>query len=93
MGRGGTILTRCRDWPRGSWYGKSSGGTTWTPAITLPQMRQGMALILYEVCQGGTRSQRLKEWPQRLQRHALARFYQWTQRNRWAPLPLYTRLF
>ena len=68
-------------------------GKKWTPAITLPQIRQGIALILYEVFQCGTLSQRLKECQQRLQRNELARFYHWKQRKLLAPLNLYKRLF
>jgi SRSO17 transposase len=68
-------------------------GKKWTPAITLPQMRQGIAMILRDVCQCGTRSHRLKERQKRLQRHELARFYHWKQHNRLAPLNLYKRQF
>jgi SRSO17 transposase len=68
-------------------------GKKWTPAITLPQIRQGIALILHEALQCGTRSQRLKECQQRLQRNELARFYHWKQRNLLAPLNLHKRLF
>src|SRR4029453_7110003 len=93
IGRGGTIIKRCRYWPPGSSYGKPSGGKKWTPAITVPQIRQGIALILYEVFQCGTRSQRLKECQESLQRNELARFCHWKQRNLLAPLNLYKRLF
>src|SRR4029450_10494431 len=80
-GRGGHIIKRCRSWPRGCWYGKPSGGKKWTPAITLPQMGQGIALILSEAFQCGELSQRLKEGQKRLQRNELARFYHWKQHN------------
>jgi len=68
-------------------------GKKWPPALTLPPIRQGIALILYEVLQCGTRAQRLKECQQRLQRNELARFSHWKQRNLLAPLNLYKRLF
>ena len=68
-------------------------GKKWTPALTLPQIRQGIALILHEAFQCGTMSQRLKECQQRLQRDELARFYHWKQRNLLAPLNLHKRLF
>ena len=93
IGPGGSTIKRYRYWRRGSWYGKPSGGKKRTPAITLPQIRQGIALILYEVFQCGTLSQRLKECQQRLQRNELARFYPWKQRNLLAPLNLYNRQF
>ena len=67
-------------------------GKKWTPAITFPQIRQGIALIVHEAFQCGTRSQRLKECQKRLQRNELARFYHWKQRNLLAPLNLYKRL-
>ena len=93
IGPGGSIIKRCRYWRRGSWYGKPSGEKKWTPAITLPQLSQGIALSLYEVFQCGMLSQRLKECQQRLQRNELARFYHWKQRKLLAPLNLYKRLF
>jgi hypothetical protein len=46
-----------------------------TPAITLPQIRQGIAMILHEAFQCGTMSHRLTECQKRLQRNELARFY------------------
>jgi hypothetical protein len=61
--------------------------------MTFPQMRQGMAMILREALQCGTRAHMLQECQQRLQRNALARFYHWKQRNRLAPLNLYKRQF
>ena len=93
IGPGGSSIKRCRYWPHGSWDGKPIGGKKWTPAITFPQIRQGIALILHEAFQCGTMSQRLKECEQRLQRNELARFYHGKQRNLLAPLNLYKRLF
>jgi hypothetical protein len=93
MGPGGSTIKRWRDGRRGSWYGNPSGGKQWTPAITLPQIRQGMTLIVYAGFQCGAMAQRLKEGQQRLQRHELARFYHGKQRNLLAPLNLYKRLF
>jgi hypothetical protein len=68
-------------------------GKQWPPAITLPQIRQGMAMLLHEAFQGGTMSHRLQERQKRLQRNELARFYHWKQRNLLAPLNLYKRQF
>ena len=93
IGRVGSIIKRFRYWPRGFWYGKPIGGKKWTPAITLPQIRQGIAMILREAFQCGTMSHMLKERQKRLQRNELARFYHWKQRNRLAPLNLYKRQF
>ena len=61
--------------------------------MTLPQLRQGIAMILYEAFQCGTMSHMLKERQQRLQRNELARFYHWKQRKRLAPLNLHKRQF
>jgi hypothetical protein len=91
IGQGGGIIKRCRYWPLGSWSRKLRGGKKWTPAITLPQMRQGIAVILHEAFQCGTMSQRLQECQKRLQRNELARFYHWKPRNLLAPLNLSKR--
>ena len=63
------------------------------PAITLPQMRQGIAVILRAAFQCGTMSHRLKERQKRLQRNELVRFYHWKQHNQLAPLNLYKTQF
>ena len=68
-------------------------GKKWTPAITLPQIRQGIAMIVREAFQCGTMSHMLQERQKRLQRNELARFYAWKQRNRLAPLNLHKRQF
>ena len=49
--------------------------------MTLPQIRQGIAMILHEAFQCGTTPHMLKEHQKRLQRNELARFYHWKQRN------------
>ena len=68
-------------------------GKKWTPAMTLPQIRQGIALIVREAFQGGTMSPMVEERPKRLRRNELARFYPWKRRNQLAPLNLHKRLF
>src|SRR5713226_9161260 len=93
IGRAGTIIKRCRYWPRGSWRGKPIGGKKWTPAITFPQIRQGMAMILREAFQCGTMSHMLDQRQKRLRRNELARFSPWKQRDRLAPLNLHKRQF
>jgi hypothetical protein len=72
---------------------ETARGKKWTPAITFPPMRQGMAMILHEAFQCGTMSHRLQECQKRWQRHELARFYHWKQPNLLAPLNLNKRQF
>ena len=93
IGGVGSIIKRFRSWPHGSWCGRRSGEKKWTPAITLPQIRQGIAVILREAFQCGTMSQMLAERQTRLRRNELARFYHWKQRQRLAPLNIHKRLF
>jgi len=61
--------------------------------MPLPQMRQGIAMMLHEAFPCGTPPQMLKERQKRLQRNELARFSHWKQRNRLPPLNLDKRLF
>ena len=93
IGPDGTIIKPSRYWPPGFSCGKPSGEKKWTPAITVPQIRQGIAVILYEAFQCGTMAHMLKERQKRLQRNELARFYHWKQRNRLAQLNLHKRQF
>ena len=66
-------------------------GKKWTPAITLPQRRQGIAVIVREAFPCGTMSRMVAERQKRLRRNALARFYHWKQRKRLAPLNIHKR--
>ncbi len=93
MGRAGSSIKRCRYEPRGFWRGKPIGGKKWTPAMTLPQIRQGIAMSLREAFQCGTMSPMLEARQKRLRRHELARFSHWKQRNRLVPLNLHKRPF
>ena len=68
-------------------------GKKWTPAMTFPQVRQGIAVIVREALQCGTMSHMVEERQKRLRRNALARFYPWKRRNQLAPLNLHKRLF
>jgi hypothetical protein len=61
--------------------------------MTLPQIRQGIAMILREVCQCDTMAHILQECQKRLRRNELAHFYHWKQRKLLAPLNLYKRQF
>ena len=89
IGRAGSRIKRCRPWQRGFWSKKPSGGKKWTPAMTLPQIRQGIAMILREAYQCDTRAHLLDACQKRLRRNELARFYHWKQRNLLPPLNLY----
>ncbi len=61
--------------------------------MTLPQIRQGIAMIFREAFQCGTRSHMLEERQKRLRRNELAHFYHWKHRNRLTPLNLHKRPF
>lgn len=61
-------------------------GKEWTPAITVPQIREGISAILHRLCGGATLSPIRRERELRLRRNELARLYHWKQRNRLAPL-------
>lgn len=74
IGQAGSSIKRSRDWQRGFWSGKRIGGKTWPPALTLPQIRQGIAAILRETLQCGTRAPMVAQRQKRLQRNELARF-------------------
>jgi hypothetical protein len=93
IGPAGSSIKRCHSWRRGFWSEKPIGGKKWTPAITLPQIRQGIAMILREAYQCGTMSPMLDERQKRLRRNELARFYHWKKRNLLAPLNLHKRQF
>jgi len=68
-------------------------GKKWTPAITFPQMRHGMAVIVHEASRCGTMSPLFHERQQRLRRNERARFSHGKQHNRLAPLNVYKRQF
>ena len=50
-------------------------------------------MIVHEAFQCGTKLHMLKECQKRWQRHELARFYHWKQRNQLPPLNLDKRQF
>ena len=68
-------------------------GKKWMPAMTFPQIRQDIALLLREAFQCNTLAHRLHERQKRLQRNELALFYPWKHRKQLAPLNLHKRLF
>jgi hypothetical protein len=61
--------------------------------MTLPQIRDGIALILHHAYQCGTIPRVLHERERRLQRNELARLYHWKQHNLLAPLNIDKRRF
>jgi len=65
---------------------ESLRGRKWTPAITVPQVREGLAMIFHNAQAGGGIEQIRRERMRRLQRNELARFYHWKQHNLLAPL-------
>jgi len=62
------------------------GKKIWTPAITVPQIREGISSLLHCAYRCGIHSRILHEREQWLIRNELARLYHWKQRNRLAPL-------
>jgi SRSO17 transposase len=63
-------------------------GRKWTPAITVPQIREGLAAIFRRAQAGGGIEQIRRERMLRLRRNELARFYHWKQFNLLAPLKI-----
>ena len=61
-------------------------GKKWTPAITVPQVREGLAMILHRTCDCADPDRIVRECNRRLVRNELARFYHWMKRNLLAPL-------
>ena len=57
-----------------------------SPAITAPQIRDGIAMLLRTAYQCDTPTQIAKNKTRRLRRNELARFYHWKRHNRLPPL-------
>ena len=70
---------------------ESRRGKKWTPAITLPQIREGISQILHRACGCDTPSRIQSERQIRLRRNELARLYHWKQHNQLAPLNISKR--
>jgi SRSO17 transposase len=64
-------------------------GRKWTPAITVPQVRESLAAIFHKAHAGGGIEPIRHERMLRLQRNEMARFYHWKQLNLLAPLRIY----
>jgi SRSO17 transposase len=70
---------------------ESLRGKQVAPAVTVPQIRRGLALLLDAAC-GVYTPERIARLSTRLmQRSALARFYAWKKRGRLAPLRIHQR--
>lgn len=61
-------------------------GRKWTPAITVPQVRESLAAIFHKAHASGGIEPIRRERMLRLQRNELARFYHWKRFNLLAPL-------
>ncbi len=59
-----------------------------TPALTLPQVREGLAVILHEASGCAALERMVRERTRRLQRNEMARFYHWKKHNLLAPLKI-----
>ena len=61
-------------------------GKPLTPAITVPQIREGIAMSLHKIYSCSDPEQIARERTKRLERNELARFYHWKKHNLLAPL-------
>ncbi len=61
-------------------------GKPLTPAITVPQIREGIAMSLHKICDCADPVRIARERTRRLERNELARFYHWKKHNLLAPL-------
>jgi hypothetical protein len=85
------VLVIVRSSPRGSWCGKLNGEKKWTPAIPVPQVRDGIAMLLRAACLRDTPTQVANDKTRRLTRNEEARFYHYKARNRLPPLRINQR--
>jgi hypothetical protein len=76
-----------------TWFlvGETLRGKPLAPAITVPQIRAGLALLLHEACGGYDPERVARLCTRRLRRTAQARFYYWKKRRRLAPLRVNAR--
>jgi len=58
------------------------------PALTVPQVRMGLALILHRASGCDAPNRVAQERMRRLERNVLARFHQYKARNQLAPLKI-----
>lgn len=74
--------------PLATWFlvRESHRGKKWTPAITVPQIRDGIAMLLRAAYQCDTPTKISQDKTRRLLRNEEARFYHYKARNRLPPL-------
>jgi len=70
---------------------ESLRGKVTAPALTVPQVRAGLALLLAAACGAFTPERVARGCERRLRRSTLARFYAWKGRGRLAPLRVHQR--
>jgi hypothetical protein len=68
-----------------------SGGKEYTPAMTAPQIRDGLAMLLRAATACNTPTTIARNKTRRLRRNELARFYHYKARNRLPPLRISQR--
>ena len=85
-GVAGIIIKRCRSSPPGSSREKRCGGKKYTPALTVPQVRDGLARLLATRLGPCTSAAVSRHVERRLRRNTEAEFYHWKQRNHLPPL-------
>ena len=90
-GAAGITIRFSHSSPRGSWCVKPNGGKKWTPAITVPQIRDGIAMLLRAAYLCDTPTQIANHKTRRLLRNEEARFYHYKARNRLPPLRINQR--
>ena len=61
-------------------------GKPLSPAITVPQIREGIAMSLFNICDCTDPERIARDRTRRLARNELARFYHWKKHNLLAPL-------
>lgn len=61
-------------------------GKPLVPAITVPQIREGIAMSLHKICDCADPARIARDRTRRLERNELARFYHWKKHNLLAPL-------
>jgi hypothetical protein len=65
------------------WFliGETHRGQQWTPALTLPQVRYGLSMLLVEICCTPSLDSICRQVQRQLMRNELARFYHYYTRN------------
>ena len=66
-------------------------GKKWTPAITVPQLREALSTMIHHAWKCHRQQQLVRERERKLRRNELARFYHYKARKKLAPLRLTQR--